>query len=137
MVDDQNDRADRIELRQWTEATAVFEKAEAAYRPIRDAFEFMERHRSTLAKFRDEKPDAEIAQLECQFGEEAISSNEGRYLRLHCAALRTLLVTPAPDLAAVICKLELIRDHDWDEETGPIILADLQRLRARYEARPR
>lgn len=128
MVETNQRRADAAGQQQWAEAFAAYERAEAAYRPIREAFDRMERHRAALAKLRNDVPEAEIAKLNREIAWEEVKANEGHYLGLHCAALRALLATPARDLTAVICKLELSGDHGWDEDAESIILADLKRL---------
>jgi hypothetical protein len=48
-------------------------------------------------------------------------------------AFKTLLATPAPDLAAVVTKLELLRDVGVDYRDVPLLIDDLRRLSGESE----
>lgn len=113
---------------QWAAALASYERAALSYRPIRSAFERTER-RYFSSKKRGEAPE-EITQREIELDE--ATDDEHRFGIALYATARALLCTPAPDLAGAIRKLELMRDLDWDEDSVPILLADLNRLQARH-----
>jgi hypothetical protein len=111
----------------WTAALDRFRDAEAAFLPatqaLRDAERqhFAERHRPTdYGRTEDDHCLVEAKVADEQFGD-----------ALH-EALMALLHTPAPDLGAVILKLELVRDNgDGDDHAIISLLSDIRRIAAR------
>lgn len=116
--------------RVWSKAVTRYRESERAYRPIRSVFERVEHIYFSVRGERAPVSDADDAVLRRQMQFDEISADEGRFLSEWCAAARQVLSTRAPNLAAIIWKLELVRTIDWDEDIDWLILADLKRLQA-------
>jgi hypothetical protein len=117
----------------WFEALMRFDSAEAAFLPASMAFRDAERayyairaQRGGVLSTDDDEALHRCTGLDVAIGEEQ---------RLGAArheAVMALLHTPAPDLAAVIRKLELVRDEgDGDDHVIVSILADARRIAER------
>jgi hypothetical protein len=112
----------------WAEALASFEAAQAAFLPASDAFRVADRgYFEAVAKRRDGKSIPEDRTRQIQAALDAASAEEKRLGAISHEAGLALLHTPAPDLAAVIRKLELVRDEgDGDDHAIFSILADVR-----------
>ena len=124
-------RSQAIDQQQWAEAQAQYQLADATYQAIRTIFNRTETRYFAFKKSSSELSPEETERIMRQIEMGDAKADEHHYGRAFYVAVRTILGIPAPDLAAVIYKLELIRQHSWDEETAPLILADLKRLHAR------
>ena len=114
--------------RQWSEALIRYRNADAAFAPVRAAFDAAERAWFAARSQNEQMSEEALGQLRDRIGLDKACDDERRYGDALDAAIRALLNTPAPDLAAVICKLELIPEPHLDEDVGKPILADLKRL---------
>jgi len=120
----------------WTEARALFDVADAAFQPACVAFREAERAYFALRAGRDsDLTDEEDRALQTRTGLDVAIAEEQRLgAELHEAAM-ALLHTPAPDLAAIARKLELVRDEgDGDDHAVVSILADVRWIAARLAA---
>jgi hypothetical protein len=116
----------------WLDALARFDAADAAFRPATERYRDADRLRfgeHDQASSLGEPASAGRRELDVARAEEKRLGDA-----LHEATM-ALLHTPAPDLAAVIRKLELVRDvGDGDDHATISILADLRWVAARLAA---
>ena len=84
------------------------------------------------ARVHAEKAAREVAGRECRrrFGVDEATDAEDRACDAASAALSALLATPAPDLAAVIRKIELISEMGNDHHDHTSVISDLRRMGA-------
>jgi hypothetical protein len=116
----------------WLDALARFDAAEATFRPATERYRDADRLRFAehdQASSLDEPASAGRRELD-----DALADEKRLGDALHEATM-ALLHTPAPDLAAIIRKLELVRDvGDGDDHATISILADLRWVAARLAA---
>lgn len=120
----------------WAEASARFDAADAAFQPACDAFRAAERAYFAIRAGQGSNLSAEEDEaLHAQTGLDiAIVDDQRLGAERHEAAM-ALLHTPAPDLAAIVRKLELVRDEgDGDDHAVISILADMRWIAARIAA---
>lgn len=119
----------------WGRARARFEAAEAAFQPACEAFRSAEGIYYELRRKASAISDDEDQALEVESGLDAARADQQRLGDVRHEAVMALLHTPAPDLAAIIRKLELVRDEgDGDDHAIVSILADVRRIAARIAA---
>jgi hypothetical protein len=123
-------------VRIWTAALARFGAAEASFLPACTAFRAAERaYFAACAEQGDDLSAEEDEALQIHTGLDRAISEQKRLGELRHEAAMALLHTSAPDLAAIIRKLELVRDDgDGDDHATISILADLRWLAARQAA---
>jgi len=114
--------------RQWSEALMRYRNADAAFGPMQAAFYAAERAWFAARSQRDPMSEEVLQQLRDQIGLDKAYDDERRYGEAREATIGALMITPAPDLATVICKLELILETHFDKDIEKLILADLRRL---------
>ncbi|WP_454885339.1 hypothetical protein [Sphingomonas oryzagri] len=120
----------------WGRARACFDAAEAAFQPACEAFRltegvYYELRRAKASAMSEDEDHA----LQVQSGFDAARADQQRLGDARHEAVMALLHTPAPDLAAIIRKLELVRDEgDGDDHAIVSILADARRIAARIAA---
>lgn len=117
----------------WYEALLRFDATEADFAPAQEAFRNAERayfaipadQRSPDTSDTDPRREAEAGLADAIVRQRALGD------RRHHAVI-TLLHMPAPSLAAIICKLELVcREGDGDDHVIRSILADVRWIAAR------
>jgi hypothetical protein len=120
----------------WRRASARFDAAEAAFQPACEAFRSAEGIYYALRRAKASAiSDDEDRALEVQSELDAARADQQRLGDVRHEAVMALLHTPAPDLAAIIRKLELVRDEgDGDDHAIVSILADVRRIAARIAA---
>jgi hypothetical protein len=121
-------RRPRDYWRQWSEALNRYRHADAAFGPVQAAFDAAERAWFAARSQRDRMSAEALQQLRNQIGVDKAYDDERRYGDAREATIGALLNTPAPDLATVIRKLELILETHFDKDIEKLILADLRRL---------
>ncbi|WBO24355.1 hypothetical protein [Sphingomonas abietis] len=112
----------------WTEALMRFDAAEAAFLPASMAFRDAERAYYAIRAERGSGLSNEDDEaLHRSTGLDIAIIDEQRLGAARHEAVMELLHTPAPDLAAIIRKLELVRDEgDGDDHVIVSILADVR-----------
>ncbi|WBO24494.1 hypothetical protein [Sphingomonas abietis] len=112
----------------WAEALASYEAGQAAFLPASATFRDADRdYFAAVAEHRDGKPISEDRARQIHATLEAATAEEKRLGTIAHGAGLALLHTPAPDLGAVIRKLELVRDEgDSDDHAIVSILADVR-----------
>ena len=121
-------RQPRDYRRQWSEALIRYRNADAAFAPVQAAFDAAERACFAACSQHEQMSEEALRQLRDRIGLNKAYEDERRYGDARDATIGALLNTPAPDLATVICKLELILETHFDQDVGKLILADLKRL---------
>ena len=121
-------RQPRDYRRQWSEALIRYRNADAAFAPVQAAFDAAERAWFAACSQHEQMSEEALRQLRDRIGLDKAYEDERRYGDARDATIGALLNTPAPDLATVICKLELILETHFDQDVGKLILADLKRL---------
>lgn len=112
----------------WSEALKRFDVAEAAFLPASMAFRDAERAYYAIRAERGGVLSAEEDEaLHQSTGLDIAITDDQRLGAARHEAVMQLLHTPAPDLAAVIRKLELVRDEgDGDDHVIVSVLADVR-----------
>ena len=120
----------------WAGARARFDAAEAAFQPACVAFRDAERTYFALRAARgSDLTEEEDEALHAQAGLDVAMAEEQRLGTERHEATMALLHTPAPDLASIARKLELVRDEgDADDHAVVSILADVRWIAARIAA---
>lgn len=114
--------------RQWSEALMRYRNADAVFGPVQAAFDAAERAWFAARPEREARSDEALQQLRDQIGLDKAYDDERRYGDARDATIGALMITPAPDFATVICKLELILETHFDKDVEKLLLADLKRL---------
>jgi hypothetical protein len=121
----------------WTETLARFDAADAAFLPA--CATFRDAEHAYFAKRAEQGRDLSTEEddaLEIETGPNVAMAAEQRLGALRHEACMALLHTPAPDFAAIIRKLELVRDEgDGDDHAVVSILADVRWIAARIASR--
>ena len=120
----------------WAGARARFDAAEAAFQPACAAFRDAERAYFVLRAARgSDLTEEEDEALHAQAGLDVAMAEEQRLGAERHEAAMALLHTPAPDLASIARKLELVCDEgDGDDHAVVSILADVRWIAARIAA---
>jgi hypothetical protein len=110
----------------------VWEQAKAAYLAARNQEDIFDQ---TIAR-----PASRCAQAGGLEYDEALTDASDRLCDIRCAAETRLICTPAPDLAAVIWKIEHARERwklfeEWADGWWDAVMADLHRLEGGLHAR--
>ena len=121
----------------WAETLARFDAADAVFLPA--CAKFRDAERAYFAKRAERDGDLSAEEddaLEAQTGVKVAAAEEQRLGAVRHEACMALLHTPAPDLAAIIRKLELVSDEgDGDDHAVVSILADVRWIAARIASR--
>jgi hypothetical protein len=121
----------------WAEALARFDAADTAFLPA--CATFRDAERAYFAKRAERGRDLSTEEddaPEIETGLNVAMAEEQRLGAVRHEACMALLHTPAPDFAAIIRKLELVREEgDGDDHAVVSILADVRWIAARIASR--
>ena len=112
----------------WNAARARLEEADRAFVPVQKAFNVAERAWFDVRKQHPGRAESELANLPEKELFDAASAAEHLYGNALYEAAKAMYLTPAPDLFALIEKVERIEMIGYDGNIEPLILADLRRL---------
>lgn len=112
----------------WNAALARLDEADRQFVPVQKAFNAAERAWFDVRRRHADRSDADLAKTHEKKQFDEATAAEHRYGNALYQAAKAMYLTPAPDLEALIVKIERIEAIGYDGQIEPLILDDLRRL---------